>query len=351
VTTFTGSSATLRPAGVLRYFTALFLLVWLAGWAAGEAFALGFLALLVRSVIGSAIGRAWPIPGGDWIVGGAAGFMLLFLLVWLTLWTVGGVAALRELLRSIAGEDRISIESLNLELQHRAGPFRRTRLFERSRIRRARLRRHDKAVVLDTISGTEDITAYGSDDQRRALVDWLRSRLLLPDLPPRLDPSVPPPGWRMAVEGGSARLTQEDPRARIIGASLLWTIAALLAVTTIGAGGAGGRVMAVVLTLATATLATWVSFARRAWLVRHGELTAHTRFLTWERAREFKSARLEVALSTDSDNDEHYALNVIGADSERKITSTVGDETDVIELGKWLSARTGFPLKLPRKLQ
>ena len=86
--------------------------------------------------------------------GGAAGFVFLFLTIWLTLWTIGGIAAVTELLRSLAGEDLVSVESPGVVLARRAGPFRRVRTFERSQIRRIRLRHHDKAVVLDTASIT-----------------------------------------------------------------------------------------------------------------------------------------------------------------------------------------------------
>jgi hypothetical protein len=114
-----GSSASLRASGIVRYINATFLVVWLAGWALGEVVALGFLIMLIRSVVGSAAGLPWPIPGGDWIAGGAAGFVLLFLLVWLTLWTVGGLAAFNELLRSLAGEDHISVQPAGVELRQR----------------------------------------------------------------------------------------------------------------------------------------------------------------------------------------------------------------------------------------
>jgi hypothetical protein len=351
-TAFHGSTASLRPAGIGRYFAAAFLLVWLTGWAAGEVFALGFLAVLLRSIIGAAAGVPWPIPGGDWIAGGAAGFVLLFLLAWVTLWTVGGVAAITHLLRSLAGEDRVEVQSGGLDVRRRAGPFGRTRRFERAQIRRVRVRRHDKAVVLDTLSGSEVITEYGTPDERRAMADWLRGRLLLPEtVAASADPSTPPPGWQLRVENGTTRLTQDDPRARAIAASIMWVIVLLLAAILYGAEErtAAGVVIAGVLCALAAAGAIWMSFSRRAWLLRHGELTRHTRFLNWERAREFKSARLEVTVSRDSDNDSHYRLEVIDAQGTRRIASEIHDETAIVVLGQWLAARTGFPLKLPHR--
>jgi small-conductance mechanosensitive channel len=351
-TAFDGPSASLRPTGVMRYFAAIFLLVWLTGWLIGETLALGVLVMLIRSIVGTAIGASWTVPGGDWIVGGAAGFVLLFLLVWLTMWTVGGVAAIKELLRSLAGEDRVTIESLRLELQRRAGPFHRTHRFERSDIRRVRIRRHDAAVVIDTNAGTQTITTYGTADERRAVADWLRSRLLLPEAGTRFNAAAPPPGWRMSTDRGVTQLSKDDPRARAIAAGILWFIVLLLTLVVAGAeGGSSGRLVAAAITALVAGLAIWLTLSRRVWRVRHGDLTEHRRFLTWERHREFKSARLEVVTTTDSDSDEHHALYVIASNDRRKIASELHDATEVVEMGQWLAARTGFPLTLPHKLR
>jgi hypothetical protein len=278
--------------------------------------------------------------------------VLLFLLVWLTIWTVGGVAAIKELLRSLAGEDRISIESLRVELRRRAGPFHRTQTFERSNIRRVRIRRHDKALVMDTQGGTAMLTTYGTADERRAVAEWLQSRLLLPEGGTRFDVAGPPPAWQTAVEGGTTRMTKDDPRARAIAAAILWFIVLLLALIVIGADGStAGRIAAAGVTMVVAAFATWLTLARRVWLVRQGALTEETRFLTWERAREFKSARLEVVTTTDSDNDSHHSLYVIGSHDRRKIASELHDATDIVDLGHWLATRTGFPITMPHHLR
>ncbi len=280
-----GASVSLRPSGIGRYFGAVFLLVWLAGWLAGEVFALGFLFMIVRSVVGSAIGLSWPVPGGDWIAGGAAGFVFLFLLIWLTLWTFGGIAAITELLRSLAGEDRVSVQGSGVELERRAGPFRRLRTFERSAIRRVRLRPHDKAVVIDTASGAEVMSKYGTADERRAMADWLRSRLLLPADRGPVDAIAAPAGWVMTTEGGATHLTRTDPRTRLIAASISWVIVVFMAMIWFGFGAAAmtsaGGLVLLVLTLLVTFGAAWMSWSRREWVVRHGELSARTTFLTW----------------------------------------------------------------------
>lgn len=349
----TGPSASLRPSGIGRYFGAAFLLVWLGGWAIGEIVALGFLFLLARSVVGSIINVPWPIPGGEWIVGGVTGFVFLFLLIWLTLWTFGGIAAITELLRSLAGEDTVDVQLSGLELGRRAGPFRRTRNFDRAQIRRVRLRRSDKAVVMDTASGTEMITKYGTPDERHAVVEWLRGRLSLPQDESRVDPAAAPPGWVMSVDEGTTRISRTDAATRRTGSLIAWAVVGFLGLIWLGSDVtlSIGTLIAGAVTLLVTFGAAWVTWSRREWKVRHAELVAHTRFLLWEWERSFKSARLEVVLSVDSDNDSHYTLNVIDADGKRKIASEMNDEAETVDLARWLTARTGFPLTLPRQLQ
>jgi hypothetical protein len=348
-----GSSASLRPSGIGRYFGAAFLVFWLGGWAVGEVLALGFLILLVRSVVGTMVGAAWPIPGGDWIAGGAAGFVFLFLIIWLTLWTFGGVAAIKELLRSLAGEDTVSVLLSGVELERRAGPFRRTRNVDRTRIRRVRLRPRDKAVVIDTASGTEIVSKFGTPEERQAVTAWLRSRLSLPEGESRIDPVAAPPGWEMTIDGGMARLTRTDAATRRTASLIAWAIVVFLGLIWYGAevtvSVASGIGLAVTLLLIYG--AAWITWSRKEWRVRHGDLTAHTRFLQWEWERSFKSARLEVATSTDSDNDTHYTLRVIDSQGTRKIVSEMNDHAETVDLARWLSARTGFQLTLPHQLR
>ena len=79
---------------------------------------------------------------------GGVVFAVFFLIVWLTFWTIGGLAALTHMLRSLAGEDVIALAGSGVDLMRRAGPFRKRYAFERADIRRVRIRPKDSAVVM-----------------------------------------------------------------------------------------------------------------------------------------------------------------------------------------------------------
>ena len=90
---------------------------------------------------------------------------------------------------------------------------------------------------------------------------------------------------------------------------------------------------------------------RLEWRVRHGELAVHRRFLWWELDQSFTHARLVVASYLDEGKSStYYTLAVIDASQQRGIAHEIGDHTGIVELGRWLSERTGFPLTLPDEL-
>lgn len=83
----------------------LFLLAWLLGWAAGEWFALHEIASNGVSVISA------------------------FLLVWVTVWTLGGLGAVFVVLWQLFGSERLFITSGAVVTDWGFGPFRRRRVW------------------------------------------------------------------------------------------------------------------------------------------------------------------------------------------------------------------------------
>ena len=117
-----GSTASLRPNGIGRYFNAAFLSLWLAGWIVGEVVALWMMGAILVSISGVGSARI-QTDANNLATSGAIGFVILFLLLWLTLWTIGGIAAATTLLRSLAGEDSITLQGSRLELFVERDPF------------------------------------------------------------------------------------------------------------------------------------------------------------------------------------------------------------------------------------
>jgi len=343
-----GATASLRPAGIGRYFTAAFLSVWLVGWVVGEAVALIALAAILGSMSGLFSGQlpAWP---ADLVNGGGAGFVIIFLLIWLTFWTVGGIGAATHLLRSLFGEDLIVLSGSGLEVVRRAGPFRRRYPFERSAIRRLRSRPRDKALVVDTDRGTQVLTVLGSPQEREAVRDWLRQYLQLPDEDAVAATGAAPATWEVTIEGDTTYLRKVQPRVRAVRSLISWLMTGAMAMGwrgSVDADSAAGSIPALMLTLLVAVGAATSTWGRREWIVRPGELTFRWHLAMWTSERTFKSARLEVTHHTDSDDDSHYKLVVVDNQGRRAVHNQMNDSGEIVDLAHWLAGRTGFPLTL-----
>lgn len=348
-----GSAASLRPRGIGRYFGAVFLSIWLVGWLIGEIVAVGLLAVIFSALSGMFAERL-PAAAADFASSGVIGFVVLFVLVWLTLWTFGGIAAWTHLLRSIAGEDSIALQGSEFELVRRAGPFRRRYAFARSAVRRIRLRPHDKALVADTTTGTQLLTQFGTVEERHAIRDWLRRHLLLADEDLATSPGSLPGEWEVTSDGGSTILRKVRPRARAIRSVIAWLVSALVSagwLASVREGTPLGSIPALALTLLAALGAAISTWGRREWIVRPGEVTFRRSFLIWNAVRTFKRAKFEVTHHTDSDNDSHYKLVIADGEQRKTIHSQMNDANEVVDLARWMTARAGFPLTLPRALR
>jgi len=109
-----GWEARFKRSGYGRWFDAAFLAVWLIFWAVGAGFALWLLGMGAWSLsldMPLEPERA-PLALGPALAAGA------FLLVWTSLWTLGGVLAVAEFLRLTVGEDRIALTADRLERLH-----------------------------------------------------------------------------------------------------------------------------------------------------------------------------------------------------------------------------------------
>jgi hypothetical protein len=171
-----GNIAELKPRGILRYFDVLFLAAWLCGWLLGELFAL----FAVFSILGAAFFPQWlPIwqtPRGMELGAGSL-TVLLFLFFWLALWTLGGLAALDHLLRSLGGVDRISVEGGDLHVRSGFGPFLKKRVLRRDSVRRIYTTKGQYWLAAATDRGEVMLSRFGTRDERAMLADRLRAQL------------------------------------------------------------------------------------------------------------------------------------------------------------------------------
>jgi hypothetical protein len=349
----------LRPTGWGRYIEVAFLGIWLTGWLAGEVVVTMLLGGMLAGMIAAAFGVTLSFAS-RMAPDGSAPFFVLFMIVWLTMWSIGGIAAGTQFFRALAGRDVISVSPDGLEIEWRAGPFRRRRTITHGALRRLRLGLHNAPVVADTTGGTIEITNLGTRDQRAALIDWLKQRLALPDeaQAKRLDAETAPPQWEVEVEGMETRLYRPTRRNRRIQAAILWGIAALVLLGCLPAfhafqadlleppkpGVVRAWMAAGVLGLLIAVGAAWTTWGRAEWVVASGRLTWRRRFASWRRERSFENATLELKHTVDSDGDDRYTLRVHGSTASRKIASALYDDAELTSLARWLAARTRFPL-------
>ncbi len=353
------STATLRATGAFRFVSSAFLAVWLVGWAIGEVVALGGLGALIAAGLRSLGAVEFSTPARNLLTSGGYAFVLCFLLIWLTFWTIGGFAAMTHLLRSLAGEDRLRLQPEGLEFTRRAGPFRRVRVLDRARIRRIRIRHHDKALVADTASGLQLLSDLGSFPERDAVCTWLKDHLQLrgdDSLAARIDTSTAPPGWDAEPESdGSTRLRRRAQRQRPIQALIMWGFTALATWGWVGRlradgfNGAAVGIFALILLLVAAS--AWLTWGRSGWYVQPGRLTFRRWFGGWMSEYLFEHARLEVECNRDSDGDDSYELVVRSGETRRTIQTASNDDGEVVECARWLAALTGFSLRIPRDVQ
>jgi hypothetical protein len=338
-----------RPAGFGRYVVAAFLAVWLAGWLVGEVFALGALVAIVASLIG-AFPESLPssIVGADIVKTSGVTFVILFLLVWLTFWTFGGVAALTHAMRSIAGEDLIALTPSGFEVVRRAGPFRRRLRFDREGIRRIRTRAHDGALMIDAASGTRVLTSYGSRAERGELAAWLNGHLHLPAAGAADAPGMIPRTWEVRTEADVTYIRKSRRRDRVIRAIIASILTGAIAIAWRASldAATGFNLPAFVLTLLVAAGALLTTWSRREWIVRRGEATLRWSVAVWTWERTFQHAHLYVTHSVDGDSDSHYELVITDARGSRTVHSQANDSGEVVDVAHWLADRTGFQLSI-----
>jgi hypothetical protein len=97
-----------------NWIVLIFLGVWLTGWLCGELFALGVLLSSVGGLLAQLFG--FSVDFIDFDSDGTGVFVMVFMLVWLAIWTYGGYSAVRTFLWQVAGKEIIEVSRLGINL-------------------------------------------------------------------------------------------------------------------------------------------------------------------------------------------------------------------------------------------
>ena len=330
--TFQGLEVTLKATGYGRFGGAAFLLVWLAFWVVGEVL-VGW--ILIRGGWSLLTGLP-PGEGREMLETAPALGAGVFLLFWLAFWTLGGVLAGRELLRLLAGRDRLVLRPDALMVERGFGLFRARQEISREQVRRFHGRAHGNILFADTIRGGIELTRYGTAAEFEELAaalnaDWKLS----PDAPPG---GVLPVGWNemLALEGDA--ILVKDPVVRRKQAAVAWFVFLLLAPVAayiLQASIAQLSLLALGAIVAVgAGFAGWgayqLTYCRDEWVLGTGSMRLQRR----SRGRAEPGQDL-VRRRTAGEARRH----------ERVLMGVAVDPTEVRNLGRWLAQRCGLPLQ------
>jgi hypothetical protein len=342
-----GLEARLWMAGIGRFFNAVFLSLWLVGWAVGEAFVIWVLIWGARSMF---FGGA---PDAFREAEAMATVLLLglFLLMWLTLWTLAGAVTVGGLLRLLFGRDRIVASPEGLVIEHHYGLFRSRRSVPRDEVKRVYRLADDGVLCVETTRGSIEVTQLGAAADRVELERALHAEFHVSS-DPRPDGALPN-GWIEIVFSEHAALI-EDPVIRRKQAKVAWALCGsclILAVYLISVARELTALWLVGLIVgAIACLAGWgairLSFGRSEWKLEHGRVILRTGFSQLK--VRFESVRLELAEEQFHRRRPTYQLTAIAAADvygkhPRVLFSEFKDPTASRNLGFWLSRRCRIP--------
>jgi hypothetical protein len=353
VLTASASARQLRSAHWSRFLEAGFLVVWLLFWIVGEVAGIGLIGAMLASSVAAALGQppilASLVPPTD----GSVTVFLLFALFWVLLWTFGGYAASRHLLRHLAGQDIVDASADGVHHTWRAGPFRRVTTLPRASIHRVRTRLGTHAVVVDTDTGTHELTDLGTVADRQALRTWIAERLALPHTGNR---EIAPLHHDVERRGLQTVVTHPAARDRRAHQWIMWSLVAVMSLGWINVitgddlGSASpGQLLGAGATLLAVVLALWLHLAKREWILSPQRLEVRWSWGPWTiRERVFQSgARLELEHTVDSDGDDRFGLAVREGDRRYVLDTALYDQFELLGLGEWISARCGLPFKRP----
>jgi hypothetical protein len=357
--TASGLEMQLRATGIGRFLLAGFLSFWLTGWAGGEVFALWMLVGGAHALL-----TTGQSPGGhhQTLSVGMAVAVGVFFLFWLTLWTFGGIAAGRELLRLLFGRDRFRVNCEGLEVEQSFGLFRLVKRFPREQIRRFFRTTPFAPLSVETTGGTTTVlTRLGTAVERAELEEAVNAEFHVEPQPASI--GALPKGWCEALSRERDSVLIKDPATRSKQARTAWIICACLSLIPLYLLMAdrnrldllGALIFSIAITGAAGWGSIWLSFGRREWRLQKGRLVLQRRF-GQNRTEQFEAVSLELIEDSSGEDGPSYLLMAVAADApprtrshragrhRRVIYTKSEDPTEPRNFGVWLSERCQIPL-------
>jgi len=347
-----GMQVTLRPRGIGRLFQAAFLAVWLGGWAMGEWFALGLFVAGLEGALGpGAVPESFRASLGLAVSRGEAPMVLLIVVPWLVLWTLGGALALGQALLLLVGREVVRWSPEALEIERYALTRLSSRRLEPAAIHAfsfARgalvVRKHGRSIAVARLG-----TAVERSELATRLETWHRGfggrALRSPEDPPC-------PGYQVSRDDTGAFTLVPGMSNRWLATSLLAFVAsgffAMLGFTALDASTWEllGACFALGLPGSLAAGgAIWLIAVRESWHPRSGTLEIRRRGFGHSWGRTITPLRLELRGNSDSDGDLHWTLFAHGAERTQRLASAIHDSAVPESLGEWLSERTGVAVE------
>jgi len=242
-------------------------------------------------------------------------------------------------------------------VEHRIGPFRSRQEMPRESVQRVHVLANRRTVFVESATGRIEVARATHRAEAERLAVELRRELGLDD-PDRATVLALPPGWKESItaEGGVAVVP--DPTVRARQARTLGVLALIVASLALLVAHQGlqdpGRLSATLLfgIVAFGFLAgtAWLARGRNEWRVERGRIVLQRRFGDGVTER-FVATALELTLTTDSDGDQWFTLNAVGAPAgdtsrppaARSILKVMNDASAPRSLGGWLAARSEIP--------
>jgi len=353
--TASGFEWRLKVAGFGRFIGAAFLSLWLLGWAVGEAFAVW---ALVGGGYSLLTGRTHqPVSLGFALAAGA------FLLFWLTLWTLGGIAAGGELLRLLFGRDQFVADPESLKVIRSFGLFRSVKQFSRGQIRRFYRTSPRSPLSVETTDGkTETLTRLGTPAEQFDLEEALNGLF-------RLERETEPAGalpkeWCEVLSPERDSILVKDPAVRRKQARTVWILCACLSLIPMYLLSLDRQrpdlLGAIIFFFALAGVlcwgAVWLSFGRNEWRLEKGRLILQRRF-GQNRTPRFEAVSLELIEDNSGEDGPSYLLVAVAREAPsrpspwlhrqrqhwRTMCSRSDTPTEPRNFGLWLSHRCQIP--------